>query len=292
MNSYVKCGPVVFELRDFCNNSPFETRWWRLDPYVTHSPSGDIITIDFNKTQTDLADAHTVSREKDGFYSRETLKANGGTVYRLIRNSTGETVLSIGIDADYKTINLIEDNTHTDALAAFEFIGRAAMHAMVSRGVLPFHGVLMEHNGKGVIISAPSGVGKTTHARLWRDTKNSLIINGDNACCRKENGVWKGFGIPWSGTSGESVNRTVEVAAVVILERGEENKVQRLGEYEAFCKLLPQIHYPLWCAKSADLATERCTEFLRDVPVFRLECTPDTQAVEALHKELEGVYGG
>ena len=292
MNMHIKCGPVVFELRDFCNNSPFETRWWRLDPYATDAPAGDTVTINFKKTQTDLAEVRTVSKEKDGFYSRETLVTNGNTVYRMVRNSTGETVLSIGIDAEYKTINLIEDNTQTDALAAFEFIGRAAMHAMISRGVLPFHGVLAEHNGKGIIFSAPSGVGKTTHARLWRDTRNALIINGDNACCYKENGVWKGFGIPWSGTSGENVNRTVEVAAIVILERGKENKAHRLGEYEAFCKLLPLMHYPSWSVESTDLVTERCTEFLKDIPAFRLECTPDAQAVEVLLNKLEEAYGG
>lgn len=292
MNIHIKCGPVVFELRDFCNKSPFETRWWRLDPFATDSPSDNTVTINFNKTDADLTGFAVVNQEKDGFYSREVLKANGATVCRLIRNSTGETALSVGIDSEYKTITLIEDNTQTDAVAVFEFIGRYAMHAMIEYGVLPFHGVLMEHNGKGIIICAPSGVGKTTHARLWRDKKNALIINGDNACCHKENGVWKGFGIPWCGTSGESVNRSAEIAAIVVLERGAENKVHRLEEYDAFCKLLPLIHYPLWSSKNTSVATELCTEFLKDIPAFRLECKPDAQAVETLFNELEGVYGG
>ena len=148
MNIHIKCGPVVFELRDFCNKSPFETRWWRLDPFATDSPSGNTVTINFNKTDADLTGFAVVNQEKDGFYSREVLKANGATVCRLIRNSTGETALSVGIDSEYKTITLIEDNTQTDAV--FEFIGRYAMYAMIEYGVLPFHGVLMEHNGKGV----------------------------------------------------------------------------------------------------------------------------------------------
>lgn len=292
MNIHIKCGPVVFELRDFCNKTPFETRWWRLDPFATDSSSVNTVTIDFNKTDTDLTVATVVSQEKDGFYSREVLKVNGTTVCRLIRSSTGETALSVGIDSEYKTITLIEDNTQTEAVAAFEFIGRYAMHAMIEYGVLPFHGVLMEHNGKGIIICAPSGVGKTTHARIWRDEKNALIINGDNACCHKENGVWKGFGIPWCGTSGECVNRSVEIAAIVILERGEDNMVHRLGEYDAFCKLLPLIHYPSWSGKNTSVATELCTDFLKDIPAFRLECRPDAQAVETLLNGLEGVYGG
>ena len=64
------------------------------------------------------------------------------------------------------------------------------------------HGVLMEWQGKGIILTASSGTGKTTHARLWREYENALIINGDRVLIRKEEGQWYAFGTPWSGSSG------------------------------------------------------------------------------------------
>lgn len=287
MNIFLKCGPAVFLLRDFCNESPFVTWQWKLDPFRTDSASEDVTEINFNKTAVDIANISTVSREKDGFYSREVLKTENGTVWKLIRNNNSEVVLSFAVDDSERKIQLIEDNTETSGQAAFEFLSRIAVYSMIDSSVLTFHGVLMEINGKGVIISAPSETGKTTHARLWRDEKNALIINGDNACCYKENGVWKGFGIPWSGTSGENLNRNVEIAALAILERAEENNVRRIDEYYAFRKLYSLIHYPSWDIRKTDAAFDLCNDFLHDVPVFELECLPDIDAVETLHRALE-----
>lgn len=287
MSKYIKCGPAVFHLRDFCNNSPFSIWQWKLDPFITAFPSDDATEISFENTFVDIQNAELINREKDGFYSREVLKTESGTVHRLVRNSNSQVMLSFFADKSYKKISLTEDNTDSMGQAVFEFAGRLAMYSMIEKNILPFHGVLTEYNGKGIIITAPSETGKTTHARLWRDEKNALIINGDNACCYKENGKWKGFGIPWSGTSGECINRTVEIAALVILERGKENKVCRMNEYEAFCGVHSLIHYPSWDYKKTQISVDLCNEILKDIPAFRLECRPDSESVEVLCKALE-----
>lgn len=289
MSKYIKCGPAVFHLRDLCNNSPFSTWQWKLDPFITALPSADATKISFAKNEIDTHNAQSVSCEKDGFFSREVIQCESGTVHRLVRNSNSQVMLSFFADESYKIINLIEDNTDSSGQAAFEFLGRLAVYSMIEQAVLPFHGVLVEYNGKGIIITAPSETGKTTHARLWRDEKNALIINGDNSCCRKENGKWQGLGIPWCGTSGECINRTVEIAALVILERGEENKAFRLNEYDAFCGVHPMIFYPSWDCKKTETAIDLCNEFLKDIPAFKLECRPDSEAVDVLHRALEGL---
>ena len=158
---------------------------------------------------------------------------------------------------------------------------------MISQKVITFHGVLMEYNGNGIILSAPSGTGKTTHARLWRDYLGALIINGDNACCFKKAGQWTGFGIPWCGTSGENINREVPLKAIVVLQQGTENQVRRLSGYEAFSEVLPMLHCPVWHQEIAGLALDGMDEILRDIPVYLLVCRPDQDSVEMLKKALE-----
>lgn len=287
MSMYIECGPVVFLLRDFYDKKPFTTWHWKLDQFKARSVPDKFTEINFNKTTVDISGARTVNCQKDGFYKREIIKADNGTVWRLIKNSTSEVILSFYVDDFNNKISLLEDKTETNGQAAFEFLSRTAVYSMLDSSVLSFHGVLMEYNGKGIIISAPSETGKTTHARLWRDEKKALIINGDNSCCYKEDDSWKGFGIPWSGTSGEQINRSVEIVAAVILERADENKADRINDYDAFCNLHSLIQYPTWDTEKADRAIALCNDFLKDVPVFKLRCKPDTDAVDTLCKALE-----
>ncbi|MCI5648538.1 MAG: hypothetical protein MR332_03755 [Fusicatenibacter sp.] len=145
----------------------------------------------------------------------------------------------------------------------------------------------MEHHDRGIIISAPSGTGKTTHARLWRDSKHALIINGDRAACQKIDGIWTGFGLPWSGTSGEQINRNVPITALVVLERGEQNQTERITSLEAFGAILPHVLCPTWDAELTGKAMELVDDFLRQIPVIRLRCRADLESVKILYQALE-----
>ena len=144
----------------------------------------------------------------------------------------------------------------------------------------------MEYNGKGVIISAPSGTGKTTHARMWRDTQRALIINGDRALCRKIDGKWTGFGMPWCGTSGEYINRSIQIDAIVVLEQAKENSVEKLDILQAFNHMMQNITAPTWEKKLLNKAMDCLEDMVNEIPVYKLKCTPDIEAVEVLKKEI------
>ena len=47
-----------------------------------------------------------------------------------------------------------------------------------------------------------------------QDHKNALILNGDRCLCRKKHDVWYAYGMPWSGSSGEYINRRVPFGQV------------------------------------------------------------------------------
>lgn len=160
-------------------------------------------------------------------------------------------------------------------------------YLLLSHDILTFHGVLMEYQGKGIIISAASGVGKTTHARLWRDLKHALIINGDRATCRKLVDGWKGYGLPWSGTSGEQINRNVPIQALVVLERGERNTAEVVNGLDAFGKALPHVQCPTWDIDMTTQAMDLFEGFLGKIPVIHLQCRPDAEAVDVLHRVLK-----
>lgn len=283
-------GGVGCDFQNYQRQDVWDIPRWKLDPYRDSSVMPDIVVQNgiSEPTMFPVENASLLFSEINGFFLRQVLPApDGGVVCRLIRTRNQEVELAFHVSVDWETVSLLSDASRTGGSLAFEFLGQIMPFLFLPHDVLTFHGVLMEHDGRGIVISAASGVGKTTHARLWRDHKRALIINGDRAACRKVNGVWTGFGLPWSGTSGEQINRSVPLRALVILERGEKNEAHRINGLEAFGAAWPHVQYPAWDETMTGKALELTDDFLSEIPVIRLTCRPDEEAMEVLSKALE-----
>lgn len=226
--------------------------------------------------------------ERNGFYHHEIYKIDTeGFIWIEKRTSKNEVILAYKINSNWNKWTLIHDMTKTNGRYAFEYLGKIFSYSVLNYGGLVLHGVLMEYNGKGIIISAPSGTGKTTHARMWRDIHNVLIINGDRALCSIENEKWTGYGMPWCGTSGEYINRKVPIEAIVVIEQDEENGVERLSPIEGFIHMMPNLTAPTWEESLMTKGIDQLKDMVENIPVFKLKCKPDEEAVEALKKEID-----
>lgn len=267
---------------------------WKLDSFVNFNkyvPNVCEIEINTEKNEKfvpDLKNCLLLTDIPVDFFRRQVHQIiNGDTIWSYIRSKNDEIYLQFYVSKNWSHIILLQDGTNTAGSVAYEYLNFIMPGVFLKNGTMIFHGVLMEHQNQGIIISAPSGTGKTTHARLWRDLKRALIINGDKSTCKKVDGVWTGYGLPWSGTSGEQINRNVPIKALVVLERGEYNEAQRIGGLEAFGAVLPHVQCPTWDKELADKAMELLDDFLNDIPIIRLRCRPDAESVEVLSKVLE-----
>lgn len=137
----------------------------------------------------------------------------------------------------------------------------------------------------GIIFSAPSQTGKSTQAGLWERYENAEIINGDKGIYRKIDGVWRVYGCPWAGTSGIVKNSFIDLKAAFVISQGKNNTVKRMLPSKAFSAIISQSFLPYWDKNLAEDGIRIVDEFIRDVPVFSFECTPDENAVRAV-KEL------
>lgn len=62
------------------------------------------------------------------------------------------------------------------------------------------HGTVVDHNGQAYMFTAPSGTGKTTHAKLWLDNlPDAFIVNGDKPFIIAGDEQPKACGTPWAG---------------------------------------------------------------------------------------------
>ena len=284
---------VHFSFHNFVPDFFLDTWSWKIDPWRIFKISNrlhGLETINITRTTTRSVGNEPLSLlydERTGFFERRVYcSPTGETRWDFVRSKRDELLLRYLVNAEWNKITLLQDNTKTQGIVAFEYLAQMMPGICLKQGILTLHCALVEYNGMSIAICAPSGTGKTTHARLWRDHKNALILNGDRALCRREKGKWIAYGSPWSGTSGEQVNRHAPLKALVILERAEKNSVIRLKNTELFAGVFPHILYPSWDKKMLELAMDQLENLLLSIPVYRVKCRPEVEAVDILYQSI------
>lgn len=151
---------------------------------------------------------------------------------------------------------------------------------------LLLHASFIRWKEKGILFSAPSGIGKSTQANLWKQYENAEILNGDRAGIRKLSEGWRAFGLPYAGSSGIYRNESASISMIVILEQAKENQIFRLSPGEAFQRLYPELTVHRWDSMEVKKNTDLLIELCMDVPIVLLKCLPDYAAVQLTQKAL------
>lgn len=288
MDTVYQIGPVTAAFRDFPPLGLWPFRAWKLDPYRIDGGEPQLV-VQWAERPV-LPTGTPVSTDCTPSIRREYYRLPDETLlWQQLALPEEALQLQYLLSPDAKTITATWDQTETAGVAGFEALTFLIFYAFLHREVLTLHGALIEEGGRGFLLCADSGIGKTTHARLWRDCKNALILNGDRATCCREKGRWMGFGTPWCGTSGEYLNRRVPLQAIVLLERGEENRVTPVEPAQLLQYILPHVVYPNWDPTATGQMLSLLDDLLQQLPVLRLESTPDARAVEALYQGMENL---
>ena len=284
---------ICIHFQDYVPQRLLSTWQWKIDPwkvtdYSKLSQKIERVNIIRTKAQPVVNEPLSlVCAERTGFFERRVYcSSTGETQWDFMRSKSNEVLLRYSVNAEWNKITLLQDNTKTQGTVAFEYLAQIMPGVCLKHGILTLHCALVEYNGMSIAICAPSGTGKTTHARLWRDYKNALILNGDRALCRREEGRWIAYGSPWSGTSGEQINRHAPLKALVILERAEKNSAIRLESTELFAGVFPHLLYPSWDKRMLELAMDQLEDLLLSVPVYRVKCRPEAEAVDILYQKI------
>lgn len=148
------------------------------------------------------------------------------------------------------------------------------------------HGVLMSAEDRGILLTAESGTGKSTHAALWLRLLGDRceIINGDKPLIRVIDGITYAYGTPWCGKEGINKNKRVRLTDICFLERGEENFVRKVQKNEIIENLLPSIHIPegagvIAVLDAIDLAA-------KNARFWRIICNMDISAAKTSYNTI------
>lgn len=201
------------------------------------------------------------------------------------RENTELPVLTIKTSHHFKNVEMIP-HSQIDNVYSLKLLQVVFQQMMPWKNGFMMHGAAIEYKGEGIIFSGFSGSGKSTQARLWRKYRDAIVINGDSPIIINNSDGPKLYGVPWCGSSGESVNRKVPFKAVVLVKQSKKNYAEEITGDEAVLAVYTNILY--FSQDEADL--DRLLEILKDVVcqirVLRLYCNMEEAAVETLEKAI------
>ena len=116
----------------------------------------------------------------------------------------------------------------------------------IERNIVVFHGSSFKVNDYAFIVTARSGVGKSTHVNLLKELLgNDLVyINDDKPLLEVNNNNLMLYSSPWNGKERRGNNTKAPLKAIIFLNRGNNTYRQLNNSEEVYFKLLSQIYLP------------------------------------------------
>lgn len=147
--------------------------------------------------------------------------------------------------------------------------------------VFLLHSSVIEVDGYAYAFAAKSGVGKSTHTRLWlKNVPNARVLNGDKPLYRLEqDGSLTVFGTPWNGKENWGEKLSAPLAAVCFIERGEDNRIRPASETETVQRLGHQL-YLRGDRAMINRQLALMNGLVRAVPYYVLACTISDEAAQ------------
>ena len=144
---------------------------------------------------------------------------------------------------------------------------------------LLLHGSFVDFEGNGLVFVGPSGIGKTTQAKLWNQFLGANIVNGDKLLLRCFEEVISAYGLPWRGSSPYCLNQKAPLKGIIALRQAPQNRIRKLTHFECMEYFMPHVFLPHWDETCLCFALDTLNQLISRVPIWLLECRPDEEAV-------------
>lgn len=189
--------------------------------------------------------------------------------------------------AEYATLPLQPPDGADPAVADYVNSGALFGRKLISFDGMVLHACAVVHAGRAYLFSAPSGTGKSTHARLWcARLADCYILNDDKPAIRVTDGVAYAYGTPWSGKDHSNKNAKLPLGGICFLHRGEQDQIRAADAAEALVLLYAQTAHTALSQTEMDKLLATLERLIRAVPIYRLTCTPTLHAAEVSYQAM------
>lgn len=167
---------------------------------------------------------------------------------------------------------------------------RKVVDVLLEKGIILFHGSVIAVDEEAYLFTAPSGTGKSTHVRLWREYfgQQAVMVNDDKPLIRLDGEKAVVYGTPWMGKHGLGQPVAYPLKAICHLQRGQTNRIEKVNFSSLYHVLFQQIQRPREASQMSKLLT--CIDSLgQKVDFYQLFCTISIEAVQLAYKEMKGI---
>ena len=189
------------------------------------------------------------------------------------------------IDAERKTVKADVTGGWLEISAVY----RKIAEIMPKYDTLMIHGSAISVDGEGYLFTAKSGIGKSTHVKLWQELlgDRAVIVNDDKPFIRISENEARVYGTPYCGKEGLNTNISVPLKAICILERSEENRIEQINFRETFPILIQQTYHPS-DREMFDRTFNLLDKLKLFVKFYRLSCNKELEAAEISYSAMKG----
>ncbi len=166
--------------------------------------------------------------------------------------------------------------------------GNAFNRTVINRHAMLVHSSGIICNGNAYLFSADSGVGKSTHTRLWlKEFGDKVhIFNDDKPVIKIDGKKVTACGTPFDGGSGIALNESAPLKAIVFIERSENNSVFVPSPKEIIKKLYFQTAHMV-DAETAHAMLNNFDELLNsEVRFYVLRCNMESEAAHLAYNSI------
>ena len=160
---------------------------------------------------------------------------------------------------------------------------------LASYGIILFHGSALSMDGEAYIFTAKSGIGKSTHASVWRRVfaDRVVMINDDKPLIAVKDGEITVYGTPWCGKHNLGNNISVPLKAICILERGEDNIIKKISPNEALGTIFAQT-YRFNDTQGMKNVLYCVDKIIKLTPTYILRCNMNDEAAQVAYEGMKG----
>lgn len=185
----------------------------------------------------------------------------------------------------------------TEPALEYETLVYRVSEGLFKHDAFVFHGAAFLWRERAYIFTAPSGTGKTTQYRRWRELYGDeiRILNGDKPVLRfhsaetdsekAEDTVWV-HPSPWHGKEGYGRGAAAPLAGIVYLEQGSENRIRRMTPQEAALPLFSQLLFNGSDAGTIRQGAALISRLAEAVPIWHLMNLGDHASAEMTHEAI------
>ncbi len=203
---------------------------------------------------------------------------------KYLSKKTPDIKLSLPFDY-FETKRSIFPQT-SDEILEYMGMGTLFYKELLSFDGFMLHASAVEYKNECYLFSAPSGIGKSTHTKMWLDVfKGAEIVNDDKPAVRKIDGKYLAFGTPFSGKHDLSKNAGCQIKGVCFIDRGE-NQIKKITPQQAITPLFNQTIRPKEQDKM-DCLCEIVNDFLENVPCYAMHCDVSEEAVKMAYEMMK-----